>query len=79
MLAQALSRECVDGVNYLHLYDRGLLTRVVAACFLGWVRIPRRRTCFARRGGRAKSTVADAMAAMVVCVVCVVLAARALP
>ena len=67
-LAQALSRECVDGVNYLHLYDRGLLTGVVAACFLGWVGYLGAE--LASQGGEvvAKSTVADAMAAMVVCV-----------
>ena len=54
MLAQALSRECVDGVNYLHLYDRGLLTRGGGCVFPGMGRIPRRGTCFARRGGRGK-------------------------
>ena len=78
-LAQALSRECVDGVNYLHLYDRGLLTGVVAACFLGWVGYLGAE--LASQGGEvvAKSTVADAMAAMVVCVVCAVLVARRSP
>ena len=35
--ARELSHKCVDGLTYLHLYDRGLLQGVVAACFLGWV------------------------------------------
>ena len=36
-MAQKLARECLDGLTYLHLYDRWLLLGTITACFLGWI------------------------------------------
>ena len=36
-MAQRLARECLDGITYLHLYDRWLLMGTITACFLAWI------------------------------------------
>ena len=84
-VAQTLARDCVDGTNYLHLYDRWLLMGVITSCFVGWIGVLCAELCLGGAElssgeiGKGRSRVLDFVALVVSCVACFVLALRQAP
>ena len=85
-MAQRLARECLDGITYLHLYDRWLLMGTITACFLAWIVflgsklvLEHLDTTARDQGNGIDADKVHSMVAAAAGVVCVVLALRRSP